>query len=164
MVEFIRKSLAMALVFGTAAVITSCGGQESYKTPIVNIGDITVTSKCPDESGVLAEMQEEITLSSGDKSISFTHSNIYLPRFSLIGILDKDGYISYESDLAFFYLDAGLQFIDLRERIKRINSADFCYFDLSVKITNISGGEYDFFLFDENDKLVPEVSQNIRVR
>lgn len=138
----------------------SCGGPESYKTPIVNSGDV-IQSECKkyDDSKLLEETFEAKVV-GGD--IVMTHSNILVPENTVMGIMDVDGNLTYDGKFNYYYLEAGEQFISLQEKFRYSSSSTNCYYTLKVKISNVSGGIYDFMLFDDNGRL--SYSREIRVR
>jgi len=127
--------------------IVSCGGIEPFKTPIINNSDI-FQSECKDSGG-----NPLITYEVNGKSITVKHENIWLPEFSKIGIEDIYGDASYNNSNSSFYTPAEERNINVIERVK-IGSGKMCAYDFTVKITNISGGEYNLILWDEfNEEL-----------
>lgn len=143
-----------------SAILFSCGGPESYKTPIVYSGDITQSECLEAGSDELLEEAFSADVINGD--VIVLHSNILAPENTIMGILDTDSNITYEGKFNYYYLEAGEQFITLREKFKPATSSNNCYYDLRVRITNVSGGIYDLMLFDHNGKLI--FSKEVRVR
>ncbi len=141
-----------SLIVISLFVFISCGGPPSYTTPIVSSGNV-VQSECfvPEEDEVLEE-EYEVRVVGGE--IVLIHSNILVPENTLMGIIDIDGHITYERTVGYYYLEAGEQFINIREKFKRSSSPKNCYYDLTIRISNISGGTYLLSLFsDEGDLL-----------
>lgn len=138
----------------------SCGGAESYKTPMVALADV-VQSECKAVDKA-ANLEESYDVKAENGDISLLHSNILAPRNSTMGIVDRDGNLSYEGKYNYFYLEAGELFISLQEKFRYSSAETNCYYDLAIRITNVSGGIYDFMLFDNDGKLV--YSKEVKVR
>jgi hypothetical protein len=156
----IRQIFKIISAIFISAILFSCGGPESYKTPIVYSGDI-VQSECRDvDPDKLIEEEFSADVVNGD--VVVVHSNILAPENTVMGILDTDSNITYEGKFNYYYLEASEQFITLREKFKVATSLNNCYYDLRVRITNVSGGIYDLMLFDQDGKLI--FSKEVRVR
>ncbi|HSW59778.1 MAG TPA: hypothetical protein VLJ60_03210 [bacterium] len=138
----------------------SCGGPESYKTPIVNIGDIVQGECVSAGKGELVEESFSANVVNGD--ILVEHLNILVPESTMMGIIDTDGNSSLDGKFNYYYLEASEQFISVREVFRRSSSEVNCYYDLRIKISNVSGGIYDLMLFNETGKL--KYSKEVRVR
>ncbi|HQB08720.1 MAG TPA: hypothetical protein PLW37_02525, partial [bacterium] len=138
----------------------SCGGPESYKTPIVNLGDIIQGECNPVGEGDLLEENFSAEVVNGDVVVE--HLNILVPESTMMGIIDTDSNSSLDGKFNYYYLEASEQFISVREIFRRSSSEKNCYYDLRIKITNVSGGIYDLMLFNETGKL--KFSKEIRVR
>ena len=138
----------------------ACGGAESYKTPLVNIQDILQSECHPLDEASGAE--ESISIAVDGKDVIVTHANILAPKGTTMGIVDTDGNLSYEAMYNYFYLEAGELFISLQEHFRFASSDENCLYDLKIRVTHISGGIYDFMVFDHNGKLA--FSKEVRIR
>lgn len=143
-------------------LFVSCGGQERYKTPYVERGGIT-QSECMSAD---KWKKEEILLSVREREITLSHKNILLPKYSVVGIEDNKGYVSWQKNIggetSLLYLEGDENHISVRERIDISSHDTLCYYNVSVIIKNISAGEYDFLLFDEKDYLISESEVVVR--
>jgi hypothetical protein len=153
----IFKIISAVFVSG---LLFSCGGPESYKTPIVNLGDIIQGECNPVGEGDLLEESFSAEVVNGDVVVE--HLNILVPESTMMGIIDTDSNSSLDGKFNYYYLEASEQFISVREIFRRSSSEKNCYYDLRIKITNVSGGIYDLMLFNETGKL--KFSKEIRVR
>lgn len=149
----------IALVF---LLVVACGGQESYTTPLILQSRI-VQSDCEEISTAMAPLPA-VTVDVRSGSVVVRHDNIYLPKGSLLGIEDRDGLLSWRDSEAYYYLDAGTEFITLRESARIVNNEVFCLYSLTVSIGNISGGEYTFYLFDHTGAAIPEATVELDIR
>lgn len=140
--------------------IAACGGAESYKTPLVNTPDILQSECRPADDATGAE--EGISIAVDGKDVIVTHTNILAPKGTTMGIVDTDGNLSYEGMYNYFYLEAGELFISLQEHFRFSSSDENCLYDLKIRVTHISGGIYDFMVFDHNGKLA--YSKEVRIR
>jgi len=140
--------------------LAACGGAESYKTPLVNTPDILQSECHPVEENAGAE--ESIEIAVDGKDVIVMHRNILAPRGTTMGIVDTDGNLSYEGIYNYFYLEAGELFISLQEHFRFSSSDENCFYDLKIRVTHISGGIYDFMVFDHNGKLA--YSREVRIR
>jgi hypothetical protein len=157
LVNNIFKIISTVFVSG---LLFSCGGPESYKTPIVYLGDI-VQGECIEvEKGEPVDESFSAKVINGDVLVE--HFNILVPESTMMGIIDTDGNSSLDGKFNYYYLEANEQFISVREIFRRSSSEKNCYYDLKIKITNVSGGIYDLMLFNETGKL--KFSKEIRVR
>ena len=140
----------------------SCGGQESYTTPLILQNQID-QSVCEEVS--TAEVPgPAVSVRVLNGTVVVTHENLYLPKGTVLGIEDRDGLMSWRDAEAYYYLDAGTDFITLRESARIVNSDIFCLYSLTTTIRNISGGEYTFYLFDHNGAAVPEATVDLDIR
>lgn len=139
-------------------LLSSCGGQESFSIPMVKSGDITQTS-CAEIPESLP--QEDMHLSLKERTITYTHTNMVLPRGSVVGIMDRDRAVSWSAGLPYYYLEAEEGFINLREQIRYAASDEMCLYDVTIKITKLSGGEYDFFVYDNDNVLKMKVFMDV---
>jgi hypothetical protein len=138
----------------------SCGGPPSYTAPIVTSGNVVQSECTVPEKGDLLE--EKVEVRSVEGEIVIVHSNILLPENTLVGIIDIDGYVTYERMTGYYYLEAGDQFINVREKFKLSSSPDNCFYDMTIRISNVSGGTYHLTLFG-NDGIKIHSSE-VRVR
>jgi hypothetical protein len=154
------KSVFISLFFTAILFYASCGGPPSYTAPIVTGGNV-VQSECnvPEEGTVL---EEKVEVRSVEGEVVIVHSNILLPENTLVGIIDIDGYITYERVTGYYYLEAGEQFINVREKFKLSSSPDNCYYDMTIRISNVSGGTYHLTLFGNDGVKIH--SSEVRVR
>lgn len=135
----------------------SCGGAESYKTPLVYPSDV-VQSECRQEG----DAEESYDVSVSGKDIIVRHHNIQAPKNTTMGIVDREGNYSYENKYNYFYLEAGERFISFQEAFRYSSSEETCYYDLATRVTHISGGIYDFMIFNDKNELV--YSKEVRIR
>lgn len=145
-----EKTLIFAL-FIMIMMTVSCGGPESYKTPLINASEI-IQSECVEASGSEIK-EEEIITDVQNGNLLIQHSNILVPENTEMGIIDVDGNISYEGEYSYYYLEAGEEFISVREKFRESSSSRNCYYDLKIRVKNISGGIYDLSIFDSKGKL-----------
>jgi hypothetical protein len=148
---------AAALIFLT---VVSCGGAESYKTPLVYPSEI-VQSACMSAEEIENTEESYEVLVSG-KDIIVRHHNIQAPKNTTMGIVDREGNLSFESKYNYYYLEAGDRFISFQEAFRYSSSEEMCYYDLATRVTHISGGIYDFMIFDDKNELV--YSKEVRIR
>jgi hypothetical protein len=151
-----------SILVSISLLFAACGGQESYKSPLVMQNSI-VQSECV-EVGTAGLPPQEVTVNVRDRSVTVTHTNIYLPRGSLLGIADRNGYLSWRDPAAYYYLDAGYEFLTLRESAHLVASDVFCLYDLTVTIQNFSGGEYTLYLFDHTGAAIDGATTDITIR
>ena len=149
----------ISIVFVTV-ILFSCGGPESYTTPIIYVGDIFQEECRPVENNELVEEAFSVEVINGD--VVVLHSNILVPEHTTMGIIDRDNNNTLDGKFNYYYLEAGDQFISVRETFHISSSQTNCYYDLRIRITNISGGIYDFMLFNDTGKL--KYSKEVRVR
>ncbi len=156
--------MKIPLLIASAAFVlaVSCGGQESYTTPLILQSRI-VQGDCQEISTAEVPPQA-VTVSVRNGAVSVHHDNIYLPKGTVLGIEDRDGLFSWRDEEAYYYLDAGIDFITLRESARIVNSDVFCLYSFSVSIGNISGGEYTFYLFDHTGTAIPEATVDLDIR
>ena len=155
-----RNFLFSALLTLLSLVLFSCGGAESYKTPLVYPSDI-VQSACMSEEEV-ENTEESYDVSVSGKDIIVRHYNIQAPKNTTMGIMDREGNYSYENKYTYFYLEAGERFISFQEAFRYSSSDETCYYNLATRITHISGGIYDFMIFNDKNELV--YSKEVRIR
>ena len=152
------------LFFAAAAFVlqalVSCGGAESYKTPLVYPSDVSQSSCMSAEE--LENTDEKYEISVSGKDIIVLHYNIYAPKNTTMGITDREGNLSFENKYNYYYLEAGDQFISFQEAFRYSSSEEMCYYNLSTRVTHISGGIYDFLIFNEKNELV--YSKEVRIR
>jgi len=146
------------IIFCCAALflLVSCGDKEGYKTPMVAAGDIYQTA-CRADGG-----EEKISYKIDGKTIVVKHENIYMPEGTIAGIEDNQGVFSYESGAAYFLLDGDEENINLKEKFKKAGNA-YCYFDLTMTVTNISGGEYGFSVWGDDGREIA-FWEDVRIR
>lgn len=142
------------------AAVVSCGGAESYKTPLVYPGDVS-QSACMEEEDP-ENPGEKYDVSVSGKDIIVRHYNIQAPKNTTMGIVDREGNFSYEHKYNYYYLEAGDRFISFQEAFRNSSSDEMCYYNLSTRVTHISGGIYDFMIFNDKNELV--YSKEVRVR
>lgn len=147
---------AFAIIFCAAAV--SCGGAESYKTPLVYPGDVSQSECIPAEGN----SEESYDVSVSGKDIIVRHNNIEAPKNTTMGIVDRDGNFSYENKYNYYYLEAGERFISFQEAFRRSSSEETCLYNLTTRVTHLSGGIYDFMIFNDSNELV--YSKEVRIR
>ena len=148
---------AAALIF---SAIVSCGGAESYKTPLVYPSDVSQSTCISAEETENAEESYDVQVSG--KDIIVRHYNILAPKNTTMGIVDREGNLSFENKYNYYYLEAGDRFISYQEAFRYSSSEEMCYYNLSTRITHISGGIYDFMIFDDKNELV--YSKEVRIR
>ncbi len=151
------KTLRLLFPF-LITLIVSCGATESFTNPFVSVDDITQTSECRKTPG-----EEDFSYDVEGDRITYRHSNILLPENSVIGIADQYGNASFNTFETILVLDADEENINLSEKIMFSKSSKLCYYDLKVVISNVSGGEYSFNIFDSNGKLIKQWEE-VRVR
>ena len=154
------KPLFFAAVALISSIIVSCGGAESYKTPLVYPSDIS-QSECMAAEDIENTEESYDVLVSG-KDIIVRHYNIQAPKNTTMGIMDREGNFSYENKYNYFYLEAGDRFISYQEAFRYSSSKEMCYYNLATRITHISGGIYDFMIFNDKNELV--YSKEVRIR
>ena len=154
------KTLFFAAVALISSVVVSCGGAESYKTPLVYPSDIS-QSECISEENI-ENTEESFDVSVSGKDIIVRHYNIQAPKNTTMGIMDREGNFSYENKYNYFYLEAGDRFISYQEAFRYSSSEETCYYNLATRITHISGGIYDFMIFNDKNELV--YSKEVRIR
>ena len=147
-------------LFSMILFYASCGGPPSYTTPIVTSGNVAQSECYTPEKGETPE--EKVEVRSVEGEVLIVHSNILLPENTLVGIIDIDGYVTYERMTSYYYLEAGDQFINVREKFKLSSSPENCYYDMTVRISNVSGGTYHLNLFDNDGVKIH--SSEVRVR
>lgn len=150
-------SAAAALV---ASAVISCGGAESYKTPLVYPSDVSQSACMSAED--IENTEESYDISVSGKDIIVKHFNIQAPKNTTIGIVDREGNLSFENKYNYFYLEAGDRFISFQEAFRYSSSEKMCYYNLSTRVTHISGGIYDFMIFNDKNELV--YSKEVRIR
>ncbi|MBP5590943.1 hypothetical protein J6Y50_03695 [bacterium] len=154
------KALFLAAAALICAVVISCGGAESYKTPLVYPSDVSQSACMSAEE--IENTEESYDVSVSGKDIIVRHYNIQAPKNTTMGIVDREGNLSYESKYSYFYLEAGDRFISYQEAFRYSSSDEMCYYNLSTRITHISGGIYDFMIFNDKNELV--YSKEVRIR
>lgn len=154
------KPLFFAAVALISSAVVSCGGAESYKTPLVYPSDIS-QSECMAAEDIENTEESYDVLVSG-KDIIVRHYNIQAPKNTTMGIMDREGNFSYENKYNYFYLEAGDRFISYQEAFRYSSSEEMCYYNLATRITHISGGIYDFMIFNDKNELV--YSKEVRIR
>ncbi len=145
--------LSLLLLFAVA-----CGGQESFSQPMVKSGDI-VQSRCISPGKTIPKETMDVSLKG--RTITYHHANMLLPRGSVVGIVDRDGAVSWSAALPYYYLEAEEGLINLREIVRYNPSEDMCLYDVTIKITKLSGGEYHFFVYDTENKLRLKVFMDV---
>ena len=154
------KPLFFAVAAFVASIVVSCGGAESYKTPLVYPSDISQSACMSAEDIENTEESYEILVSG--KDIIVRHHNIQAPKNTTMGIVDREGNLSFENKYNYFYLEAGDRFISFQEAFRYSSSEETCYYDLATRVTHISGGIYDFMIFNDKNELV--YSKEVRIR
>lgn len=154
------KTLFFASVAVLSSVLASCGGAESYKTPLVYPSDIS-QSACMSEEDI-ENTEESYDVQVSGKDLIVRHYNIQAPKNTTMGIMDREGNFSYENKYNYFYLEAGDRFISFQEAFRYSSSEETCYYNLATRITHISGGIYDFMIFNDKNELV--YSKEVRIR
>ena len=155
-----REKTVVSVLFLMVMLMVSCGGPESYKTPLINFADI-VQSECVEAQGSEVK-EEEFVAEVQNGNLLIQHSNILVPENTEMGIIDVDGNISYEGEYSYYYLEAGEEFISVREKFRESSSEKNCYYDLKIRVKNISGGIYDLSLFDTKGRL--RFTDEVKVR
>lgn len=154
--RFLFLTVAL-LIFST---VISCGGAESYKTPLVYPSEVTQSACMSAED--LENTEESYNVSVSGKDIIVRHYNIQAPKNTTMGIVDREGNLSFEGKYNYYFLEAGDHFISFQEAFRYSSSEEMCYYDLSTRVTHISGGIYDFMIFNDKNELV--YSKEVRVR
>ena len=153
---FIFSAVAALL----CSAILSCGGAESYKTPLVYPGDVSQSACLTAEEAGNAEESYDVSVSG--KDIIVRHYNIEVPKNTTMGIVDREGNFSYESKYNYYYLEAGDRFISFQEAFRYSSSEETCLYNLTTRVTHLSGGIYDFMIFNDKNELV--YSKEVRIR
>lgn len=143
-----------------ALTVISCGGAESYKTPLVYPSDVSQSACMSAED--IDNTEESYDISVSGKDIIVKHFNIQAPKNTTMGIVDREGNLSFENKYNYFYLEAGDRFISFQEAFRYSSSEEMCYYNLSTRVTHISGGIYDFMIFNDKNELV--YSKEVRIR
>lgn len=143
-----------------ASTVISCGGAESYKTPLVYPSDVSQSACMSAED--IDNTEESYDISVSGKDIIVKHFNIQAPKNTTMGIVDREGNLSFENKYNYFYLEAGDRFISFQEAFRYSSSEEMCYYNLSTRVTHISGGIYDFMIFNDKNELV--YSKEVRIR
>ena len=154
------KSLFFAAAMSACAAVVSCGGAESYKTPLVYPSDVSQSACMSEEELENTEESYEVLVSG--KDIIVRHYNIQAPKNTTMGIVDREGNLSFENKYNYYYLEAGDRFISFQEAFRYSSSEEMCYYNLSTRVTHISGGIYDFMIFNDKNELV--YSKEVRIR
>ncbi len=154
------KSLFFAVVAFICAAVVSCGGAESYKTPLVYPSDVSQSACMSAED--IENTEESYDISVSGKDIIVKHFNIQAPKNTTMGIVDREGNLSFENKYNYYYLEAGDRFISYQEAFRYSSSEEMCYYNLATRITHISGGIYDFMIFNDKNELV--YSKEVRIR
>ena len=154
------KSLFSAAAAFVSSVVVSCGGAESYKTPIVYPSDVSQSSCISAED--IENTEESYDISVSGKDVIVRHYNIKAPKNTTMGIVDREGNLSFENKYNYYYLEAGERFISFQEAFRYSSSDEMCYYNLSARVTHISGGIYDFMIFNDKNELV--YSKEVRIR
>jgi len=141
-------------------LFVSCGGPPNYTAPVVTGGNVVQSECAVYDEGDVPEESVEVKTSDGD--ILITHFNILLPENTLMGIIDVDGFITYERLQGYYYLEAGDQFINIREKFKLSSSEINCLYDFTIRISNVSGGTYFLSIYNYEGVLIH--SSEVRVR
>lgn len=155
-----KRLSVVFFMFLIGSVMISCGGPEGYKTPLINSADI-IQSKCVEPEGDEIK-KEEFFAEVQSGNLLILHTNILVPENTQMGIVDVDGNVSYEGKFNYYYLEAGEEFISVRESFKESSSEKNCYYDLKIRVKNISGGIYRLSLFDNKGRL--SFTDEVRVR
>ena len=148
---------AISLLF--CALILSCGGAESYKTPLIYPGDVSQSECLPAEGN---NSEETYDVSVSGKDIIVRHNNIKAAKNTTMGIVDRDGNFSYENKYNYYYLEAGERIISFQEAFRYSSSEETCLYNLTTRVTHLSGGIYDFMIFNDSNELV--YSKEVRIR
>lgn len=138
--------MRLVMIIVMTLLFAACGGLESFTQPRIESSDITM-SVCKEEGG-----EEKISYDVKGREVIITHENILLPEYSVIGIEDKNHIRSYESTKTYFDLSADERNIHVTETVK-YGSGKMCLYDFTVRIKNISGGEYRLSVWGESDVL-----------
>ncbi len=154
------KSLFFAVAAFICAAVVSCGGAESYKTPLVYPSDVSQSACMSAED--IENTEESYDISVSGKDIIVKHFNIQAPKNTTMGIVDREGNLSFENKYNYYYLEAGDRFISYQEAFRYSSSEEMCYYNLATRITHISGGIYDFMIFNDKNELV--YSKEVRIR
>jgi len=154
------KPLFFAALALISSALVSCGGAESYKTPLIYPSDVAQSACMSAEE--LENTEESYDVSVSGKDIIVRHYNIQAPKNTTMGIVDREGNLSFESKYNYYYLEAGDRFISFQEAFRYSSSEEMCYYNLSTRVTHISGGIYDFMIFNDKNELV--YSKEVRIR
>ena len=154
------KSLFFAVAAFICAAVVSCGGAESYKTPLVYPSDVSQSACMSAED--IENTEESYDISVSGKDIIVKHFNIQAPKNTTMGIVDREGNLSFENKYNYYYLEAGDRFSSYQEAFRYSSSEEMCYYNLATRITHISGGIYDFMIFNDKNELV--YSKEVRIR
>ena len=106
--------------------------------------------------------KESYDVSVSGKDIIVKHFNIQAPKNTTMGIVDREGNLSFENKYNYYYLEAGDRFISFQEAFRESSSEEMCYYNLATRVTHISGGIYDFMIFNDKNELV--YSKEVRIR
>lgn len=154
------KSLFFTFAALVASTVVSCGGAESYKTPLVYPSDVSQSACMSAED--IENSKESYDVSVSGKDIIVKHFNIQAPKNTTMGIVDREGNLSFENKYNYYYLEAGDRFISFQEAFRESSSEEMCYYNLATRVTHISGGIYDFMIFNDKNELV--YSKEVRIR
>jgi hypothetical protein len=152
--------LVLAGIFVIVMICVSCGGPPSYTTPLVSSGNVVQSECFVPENGTLPDEEIEVKVIGGD--ILVMHSNILMPENTLLGLEDLDGYVTYEKMQSYYYLEAGEQFINIREKFKISSSEKNCFYNLAVRVSNVSGGIYHLSIYGNGGEQI--YSKEVSVR
>ena len=149
---------ALSILF--CALLVSCGGAESYKTPLVYPSEVSQSACLTNEEAGNGEESYDVSVSG--KDIIVRHYNIEVPKNTTMGIVDREGNFSYENKYNYYYLEAGDRFISFQEAFRYSSSEETCLYNLTTRVTHLSGGIYDFMIFNDKNELV--YSKEVRIR
>ena len=149
---------ALSILF--CALLASCGGAESYKTPLVYPSEVSQSACLTGEEAGNSEESYDVSVSG--KDIIVRHYNIEVPKNTTMGIVDREGNFSYENKYNYYYLEAGDRFISFQEAFRYSSSEETCLYNLTTRVTHLSGGIYDFMIFNDKNELV--YSKEVRIR
>ena len=149
---------ALSILF--CALLVSCGGAESYKTPLVYPSEVSQSACLTNEEAGNGEESYDVSVSG--KDIIVRHYNIEVPKNTTMGIVDREGNFSYENKYNHYYLEAGDRFISFQEAFRYSSSEETCLYNLTTRVTHLSGGIYDFMIFNDKNELV--YSKEVRIR
>ncbi len=156
------RGMPVVMVIFGLLLSFSCGGPASYTTPIVMDSRI-VQSECRPVEGSEG-FEEQITVQVRDGLVEVRHENIFLPRGTVLGIVDQDGRETWRNPAPYYYLDADTDYITVRESAHLVSSEELCLYDLTVTIQSVSGGEYTFYLFDYRGRMIESATTRISMR